>query len=51
MMGDAQLRVIATELVNALRTNVTVDWYHRENARARMRTLVDFPGKSGGLFW
>jgi type I restriction enzyme, R subunit len=39
-MGDMQLRVIATELVNALRTNVTVDWHHRENARARMRTLV-----------
>ena len=39
-MGDAQLRVIATELVNALRTNVTVDWHNRDNARARMRTLV-----------
>ena len=40
VMGDEQLRVIATELVNALKTNVTVDWHHRENARARMRTLV-----------
>ena len=35
-----KLRVIATELLNALRTNVTVDWHHRDNARARMRTVV-----------
>jgi type I restriction enzyme, R subunit len=40
VMGDEQLRVIATELVLALKTNVTVDWNHKENARARMRTLV-----------
>ena len=40
VMGDEKLRVIATELLNALKTNVTVDWHHRENARARMRTLV-----------
>ena len=40
IMGDAKLRVIATELLNALKTNVTVDWHHRDNARARMRTLV-----------
>ena len=40
VMGDEKLRIIATELVNALRTNVTVDWHHYENARARMRTLV-----------
>ena len=40
VMGDEKLRVIATDLLNALRTNVTVDWHHRNNARARMRTLV-----------
>lgn len=40
VMGDERLRVIATELLNALKTNVTVDWHHRDNARARMRTLV-----------
>ena len=40
LMGDEKLRVIATELLNALQTNVTVDWHHRDNARARMRTLV-----------
>ena len=39
-MGDENLRIIATELLNALKTNVTVDWNHRDNARARMRTLV-----------
>lgn len=40
VMGDEKLRVIATELLNALKTNNSVDWYNRENARARMRTLV-----------
>ena len=40
LMGDAKLRVIATELLNALRTNSTVDWHKHENARARMRTLI-----------
>ena len=40
IMGDEKLRIIATELVNALRTNATADWHHRENAWTRMRTLV-----------
>jgi type I restriction enzyme, R subunit len=39
-MGDDQLRVIAHELLISLRENVTVDWAHRESARARMRVLV-----------
>ena len=39
-MGEPALRVIAQELVNSVRSNVTVDWMHRENARARIRTLV-----------
>ena len=39
-MGDAQLRVIAHELLVSLRENATVDWAHRESARARMRVLV-----------
>jgi type I restriction enzyme, R subunit len=39
-MGEPALRVIAHELVNSLRTSVTVDWMHREAARARMRVLV-----------
>jgi type I restriction enzyme R subunit len=40
VMGDQKLRVIATELLTALKTNVTVDWHNQVNARARMRTLV-----------
>lgn len=40
IMGNANLKVIAAELVNSLRANATVDWSHRESARARMRVLV-----------
>ncbi|WP_334135853.1 DUF3387 domain-containing protein, partial [Tepidimonas sp.] len=40
VMGDAKLRVIAHELLIRLRENVTVDWAHRESARARLRVLV-----------
>ena len=39
-MGDERLRVIAHELLEQLRQNVTVDWHQRESARARMRILV-----------
>jgi type I restriction enzyme, R subunit len=39
-MGDAKLRVIAHELLKSLRENASVDWAHREAARARMRVLV-----------
>ncbi|PTD96926.1 type I restriction endonuclease subunit R [Pseudothauera lacus] len=40
MLGDDKLRLIAHELLMSLRENVTVDWAHREAARARMRVLV-----------
>lgn len=40
VLGSDQLRVIAHELVEQLRGNVTVDWHHRESARASMRILV-----------
>ncbi|RRN55511.1 type I restriction endonuclease subunit R [Pseudoxanthomonas sp. SGNA-20] len=40
VMGNDQLMVIAHELLVSLRQNVTVDWAHRESARARMRVLV-----------
>ena len=40
IMGDDKLRLIAHELLVSLRGNVTVDWTHRESARARMRVLV-----------
>jgi type I restriction enzyme R subunit len=34
------VRVIAHELVTSIRNNVSVDWMHREAARARMRVVV-----------
>ncbi|MEC5379278.1 type I restriction endonuclease subunit R [Aurantimonas sp. C2-6-R+9] len=40
IMGDDSLKVIAHELLNSLKSNATVDWSHRESARARMRVLV-----------
>jgi type I restriction enzyme R subunit len=40
VMGEPALRVIAHELVASIKTNVSVDWMHREAARARMRVLV-----------
>lgn len=40
VMGDASLRVIAHELLTSLKGSITVDWAHRESARARMRVLV-----------
>lgn len=39
-MGEPALRVIAQELVNSVRSSVSVDWMHRETARARMRVMV-----------
>ena len=39
-MGSETLRIIAHELLEQLRQNVTVDWHQRESARARMRVLV-----------
>ena len=40
VMGEPTLRVIAHELVTSVKNNVTVDWMHRDAARARMRVLV-----------
>ena len=40
VMGNDQLRVIAHELLSSLKGNASVDWQHRESARARMRVLV-----------
>ncbi|MEG5394288.1 type I restriction endonuclease subunit R [Proteus terrae] len=40
VMGDDKLKLIAHELLMSLRENVSVDWAHRESARARMRVLV-----------
>ena len=40
VMGNDYLRVIAHELLSSLKSNASVDWQHRESARARMRVLV-----------
>lgn len=40
LLGDDKLKLIAHELMNSLRENVSVDWAHRSSARARMRVLV-----------
>ncbi len=39
-MGDDQLKVIAAELVQQVRKNVSIDWTLRESARARIRVMV-----------
>ena len=40
VMGDQQLAVIALDLVNSVRTNVTIDWTVKQGARAKLRVLV-----------
>ncbi|WP_062784826.1 type I restriction endonuclease subunit R [Novosphingobium capsulatum] len=40
ILGNDSLKVIAAELVSSLKSNASVDWAHRESARARMRVLV-----------
>jgi type I restriction enzyme, R subunit len=39
-MGEPALRVIAHELVMSIKGSISVDWMHRDSARARMRVLV-----------
>ena len=40
VLGDETLRDIARELVQTVRSNVTIDWTIRENVRANLRRLV-----------
>ena len=40
VMGNDQLKLIAHELLESLKANISVDWAHRANARARLRVLV-----------
>jgi type I restriction enzyme R subunit len=40
LMGEPALRVIAHELLQTIKANVTVDWAHRDSARANIRRLV-----------
>jgi type I restriction enzyme, R subunit len=39
-MGEPTLRVIAHELVMVIKSNVSVDWMHRDSARANIRRHV-----------
>jgi len=39
-MGDAQLKVIAAELITKVRQSVTIDWTLRESARAKIKVMV-----------
>jgi len=40
VLGDETLRLIAQELVKAVRNSITIDWTVRENVRAQMRVIV-----------
>ena len=40
VLGDETLRAIARELVETVRSNVTIDWTLRENVRSQLRVLV-----------
>jgi type I restriction enzyme R subunit len=40
VLGDDALRLIARELVEMVRKNVTIDWTVRENVRAQLRVYV-----------
>jgi type I restriction enzyme, R subunit len=40
LLGDETLKLIAQELVDAVKRSVTVDWTKRENARAQIRVMV-----------
>ncbi len=40
LMSNQELRVIATELVISVRNNSGVDWWKRENVRAKMRVAI-----------
>ncbi len=40
VLGNDRLKIIAHELLKGLKANVTIDWAHRDSARARLRVLV-----------
>jgi type I restriction enzyme, R subunit len=40
VLGDDQLKLIARELVESVRKNVTIDWTSRESVRAKLRLAV-----------
>ena len=40
LMGNAELRVIAQELVNAVQSTSSVDWWRKQNVRTKMRVVI-----------
>jgi type I restriction enzyme R subunit len=40
VLGDATLRIIAKELVETVKRNISIDWTIRENVRAKLRVMV-----------
>jgi type I restriction enzyme, R subunit len=40
VLGDETLRLIARELVETVRNNVSIDWTLRESVRANLRRMV-----------
>jgi type I restriction enzyme R subunit len=40
VLGDETLRIIAQELVRAVRSSVTIDWTMREHVRAQVRVII-----------
>ena len=40
VMGNEELRIIATELVKSVRESSGTDWWQRDDVRARMRVVV-----------
>ena len=40
VLGEPTLKIIARELVEAVRRNITIDWTVRESARASMRVII-----------
>jgi type I restriction enzyme R subunit len=40
LMGDDTLVAMAKDLADKLRSNLTVDWQHKENVRARLRLMI-----------
>jgi len=40
VLGDDNLKIIARELVETVRKNVTIDWTVKENVRAKLRVMV-----------
>ena len=40
VLGDENLKIIARELVETVRKNVTIDWTVKESVRAKLRVMV-----------